>query len=61
MITAMILVDTGVIIAFLRTKDPKLDALFRALPVAVCELDRIAQPFGAFADGWGTFGNVETA
>jgi hypothetical protein len=22
------------------------------------ELDRIAQPLGAYADGWGTFGNV---
>jgi len=32
----MILVDSGVLIDFLRSKDPKLDALFRSLPVAVC-------------------------
>src|SRR5688500_7546902 len=32
----MILVDTGVLVDFLRTKDPKLAALFRSLPVAVC-------------------------
>ena len=32
----MILVDTGVLIDFLRTKDRKLDGLFRSLAVAVC-------------------------
>jgi predicted nucleic acid-binding protein len=32
----MILVDAGVLIDFLRTKDSKLDGLFRSLPVAVC-------------------------
>lgn len=39
----MILVDSGVIgviIDFLRTKDPKLDALLRSLPVAVCGVTR---------------------
>jgi predicted nucleic acid-binding protein len=32
----MILVDTGVLIDYLRTKDPKLDRLFRAEEVAIC-------------------------
>jgi predicted nucleic acid-binding protein len=32
----MILVDTSVVIPWLRTGDPKLDTLFRTLPVAVC-------------------------
>jgi len=32
----MILIDAGVLIDFLRTKDPKLDGLFRSLPVGVC-------------------------
>ncbi len=36
----MILVDTGVLIDFLRTKDAKLDGFFRALPVAVCGVIR---------------------
>src|SRR6266581_1826265 len=36
----MILVDTGVLIDFLRTKEPKLDTLFRSLPVAVCSVTR---------------------
>ncbi len=36
----MILVDTGVLIDFLRTKDAKLDALLRSLPVAVCGIVR---------------------
>src|SRR5262249_25961589 len=36
----MILVDAGVLIDFLRTKDPKLDQLFRSLPVAVCDVTR---------------------
>ena len=36
----MILVDTGVLIDFLRTTDAKLGALFRSLPVAVCGTTR---------------------
>jgi predicted nucleic acid-binding protein len=36
----MIPVDAGVLIDFLRTKDPKLDRLFRSLPVAVCGVNR---------------------
>ncbi len=36
----MILVDAGVLIDFLRTKDPKLNKLFRSLPVAVCGVTR---------------------
>src|ERR1700676_611678 len=32
--------DAGVLIDFLRTKDPKLDRLFRSLPVAVCGVTR---------------------
>jgi predicted nucleic acid-binding protein len=36
----MILVDTGVLIDFLRTKDPKLDQLFRKELVAVCGVTR---------------------
>lgn len=36
----MILVDSGVLIDFLRTKDAKLAALFRSLPVAVCGATR---------------------
>jgi len=36
----MILVDSGVLIDFLRTKDAKLDALFRSLPVAICGVTR---------------------
>ena len=32
----MILVDAGVLIEFLRTKDAKLNSLFRSLPLAVC-------------------------
>jgi predicted nucleic acid-binding protein len=36
----MILVDTSVLIDFLRTKDPKLDGLFRSLPVAICGVTR---------------------
>lgn len=36
----MILVDTGVLIDFLRTKEPKLDRLFRTEPVAVCGVTR---------------------
>ena len=36
----MILVDSGVLIDFLRTKDPKLAVLFGSLPVAVCGATR---------------------
>ena len=36
----MILVDSGVLIDFLRTKDAKLAALLRSLPVAVCGATR---------------------
>jgi predicted nucleic acid-binding protein len=36
----MILVDTGVLIDFLRTKDAKLGALFQGLPVAICGVVR---------------------
>src|SRR6266478_6484260 len=36
----MILVDAGVLIAFLRTKEAKLKRLFRVLPVAVCGVTR---------------------
>lgn len=36
----MILVDSGELIDFLRTKDAKLAALFRSLPVAVCGVTR---------------------
>lgn len=36
----MILVDASVLIDFLRTKDSKLNTLFRSLPVAVCGVTR---------------------
>lgn len=36
----MILVDASVLIDFLRTKDAKLDSLFRTLPVCVCGVSR---------------------
>jgi predicted nucleic acid-binding protein len=36
----MILLDSGVIIDFLRIQDAKLAALFRSLPVAVCGVTR---------------------
>lgn len=36
----MILVDTSVIVPFLRTADLKLDRLFRSLPVAICGMTR---------------------
>lgn len=36
----MILVDTGVLIDFLRTKEPKLDRLFRTQAVAICGVTR---------------------
>ena len=36
-----------------RTMVPKYDAIIESQ----VELDGIAQPFGAYADGWGTFGN----
>ena len=32
----MILVDTSVVTPYLRGTDPKIDKLFRTLPVAVC-------------------------
>jgi len=34
---------------------PDYDALIAAQE----ELDKIAQPLGAYADGWGTFGNAD--
>jgi predicted nucleic acid-binding protein len=43
----MILVDSGVLIDFLRTQDPKLDVLFRSLPVAVCGITRAEILHGA--------------
>src|SRR5438309_6093955 len=36
----MILVDSNVLIEFLRTKDAKLDRLFRSSPVAICGVMR---------------------
>lgn len=36
----MILVDTGVLIDFLRTRDAKLATLFQSLPVATCGVIR---------------------
>jgi predicted nucleic acid-binding protein len=36
----MILVDATVVIDYLRTADPKLDGLFRTLPVAICGITR---------------------
>jgi predicted nucleic acid-binding protein len=36
----MILVDAGVLIDFLRTKDPKLDHLFRSRQAAICGATR---------------------
>src|SRR5437762_1820209 len=36
----MILVDAGVLIDFLRTKDAKLDRLFRTEPMAICGVTR---------------------
>ncbi len=47
----MILVDTGVRIDFLRTKEPKLDHLFRTLPVAVCGVTRAEILAGARGGG----------
>jgi predicted nucleic acid-binding protein len=43
----MILADTGVLIDFLRTKDPKLDHLFRTEPVAICGVTRAEVLAGA--------------
>jgi predicted nucleic acid-binding protein len=43
----MILVDSGVLIDFLRTQDAKLDALFRSLPVAICGVTRAEILHGA--------------
>jgi predicted nucleic acid-binding protein len=36
----MILVDTSVIIDYLRNADPKLDGLFQTLPVGICGVTR---------------------
>ena len=32
---------------------------YAAIMAAQAELDEIARPMGGYADGWGTFGNVE--
>ena len=47
----MILVDASVLIDFLRTKEPKLDGLFRSLPVAVCGATRVEILAGARGGG----------
>jgi predicted nucleic acid-binding protein len=47
----MILVDAGVLIDFLRTKDPRLDRLFRSLPVAICGVTRAEILAGARGSG----------
>ena len=31
---------------------------YESIIAILAELDRIAKPLGAYADGWGTFGNV---
>ena len=36
----MTLVDTSVVVDYLRTADPKLASLFRTLPVALCGVTR---------------------
>jgi len=36
----MILADTNILIIYLRTADPKLLALFRSLPIAICGVTR---------------------
>lgn len=46
----MILVDAGVLIAYLRTKDAKLNGLFRSLPLAVCGVTRAEILAGARSD-----------
>ena len=38
-----------------KTMVPEYDAIIAAQK----ELDEIARPLGAFADGWGTYGNVD--
>lgn len=43
----MILVDTSVLIDFLRNKDPQLGTLFRTLPVAICGVTRAEILHGA--------------
>jgi predicted nucleic acid-binding protein len=43
----MILVDASVLIDFLRTQDPNLDALLRTLPVALCGVTRAEIVAGA--------------
>lgn len=47
----MILVDSGVVIDYLRTGDAKLDQLFRALPVAVCGIVRAELLHGVRSPG----------
>ena len=47
----MILVDASVLIDFLRTKEPKLSRLFRALPVAMCGVTRAEILAGARSPG----------
>ena len=32
---------------------------YDAIMAAQAELDELAKPLGGYADGWGTFGNVE--
>ena len=46
----MILVDAGALIEFLRTKDAKLNSLFRSVPVAVCGVTRAEVLAGARGD-----------
>lgn len=46
----MILVDAGVLIDFLRTKDAKLSNLFRSLPLAACGVTRAEVLAGARGD-----------
>jgi predicted nucleic acid-binding protein len=43
----MILVDAAVLIAYQRTADAKLAALFRSLPVAICRITRAEVLHGA--------------
>ncbi|HEX7376307.1 MAG TPA: PIN domain-containing protein [Pirellulales bacterium] len=46
----MILVDASVLIDYLRSKDPKLDNLFRSLPLAICGVTRAEILAGARGD-----------
>ena len=43
----MILVDTGVLIDYQRTLDPKLKGLFASLPVGICGVTRAEMLHGA--------------